>query len=193
MPAGSIRALLALTILGTTAALITLRPATTIIDAFRDLTFLILGHYFALRRGAGEPVQVGPAPLFLPRGTVRFLIFVGFGAVIGLLIYRGEPLNPQQTPAIYTLIVVAGFLLGVVASTIVRWLWERGHRPKRLWADLRAFLTILAAAALIILAWNEAYHFLPDPRSDGRVFPITPEGVRHTLAAIVAFYFGVRS
>lgn len=192
MPAGSVRALLALAILATTGTLIALRPNTQILDAFRDLTFLILGHYYAHRRSAHEPEQVGPAPLFLPRGTVRLLILIGFTAVIAYLFYRGEPLNPTKTPAVYTLIVVFGFLLGVVCSTIVRWMWERGHRPKRLWSDLRATLTLLAAILLILVAVNEAYQFLPEAR-DAIRFPITPEGIRHILAAVVAFYFGVRS
>ncbi len=194
LPAGSVRALLALSILGTTAALIVLRPHSTIPDAFRDLTFLILGHYFALRRTAHEPEQAGPAPLFLPRGTVRFLIFAGFLTAIVLLMRRPRPLSPRETPAIYTLIVVVGFLLGVIFSTGVRWLWERGHRPKRIWADLRALLTLLACIVLLLLAWNEAFHFLPALRENLPDAPtITGEAIWHILAGVVAFYFGIRS
>jgi hypothetical protein len=194
LPSGSIRAVLALSILGTTAALIVLRPSSTIPDAFRDLTFLILGHYFALRRTAHEPELVGPSPLFLPKGTVRLLIFLGFSAVIGLLIWRKQPLNEVATPAVYTLIVVVGFLFGVLCSTVGRWLWERGHRPKRLWSDLRASVTLLAGILLMLLAWNEAYHFLPALRENLPSVPtLTAEGMWHILAAIVAFYYGVRS
>jgi hypothetical protein len=193
LPAGSVRALLALAILGTTAGLIALRPDAVIPDAFRDLMFLILGHYFALRRTAAEPEQAGPSPLFLPRGSVRLIIIVGFAAVIVILIRRREPLNPESTPAVYSLMVVVGFLLGVLTSVISAWLSRSGRQPKRFWADVRATLILLAAAFLILLAWNKTFHFFPPPREGAPRFPLTDKGMEHLLAAIVAFYFGARS
>lgn len=193
MPAGSVRALLALGILGSAAALAALHPNLQIPDAFRDLMFLILGHYYALRRTAGEPAEEGPPPLSLPKGTIRFVLLAMFVAVAVVLFQRREPFNPQATPAIYTLIVVAGFLLGIVTSKFVGGLWSKGRRPKRIWIDLRAVVALLAAIMLVILAWNESYHFLPLRRESGPRPPITAEGIRHVLAAIVAFYFGARS
>jgi hypothetical protein len=193
LPAGSVRALLALGILGTAAALAALHPDSRIPDAFRDLVFLILGHYFALRRTTYEPALDGPPPLSLPRGTIRFVILLMFIAVVVVFVRKHEPLNPQTTPAIYTLIVIAGFLLGVVLSRFAGQLWKKGHEPKRIWIDLRAVIALLAAIMLILLAWNESYHFLPLAREGGPKPPITAEGVRHVLAAVVAFYFGARS
>jgi hypothetical protein len=193
LPAGSIRALLALGILGSAAALAALHPDSRIPDAFRDLVFLILGHYFALRKTAYEPMLEGPPPLGLPRGSIRFIIFLVFVAVVVVFLRKHEPLNPQTTPAIYTLIVIAGFLLGVVISRFAGQLWRKGHEPKRIWIDLRAVVALLAAIMLVILAWNESYHFLPLQREGGPKPPITREGVHHVLAAIVAFYYGARS
>jgi hypothetical protein len=194
LPAGSVRALLTLGVVGTAAALTALMPSKAVPDAFRDLTFLILGHYFALRRGAAEPMQPGPGPLFLPRGSIRFLMMAGYIAVIAILFaQKHEPFNPRTTPGVYSLIIITGFLLGTMLSFIAGRIWTRGRRPKRIWSDLRASLALLAAFALILLAWNDNYaQFLPQVR-EGTTPPITPEGVRHVLAAIVAFYFGARS
>jgi hypothetical protein len=194
LPAGSVRALLTLGIVGTAAALTALVPSKAVPDAFRDLTFLILGHYFALRRGASEPMQIGPGPLFLPRGTIRFLMMAGYVAVIAILLsQRREPFNPRTTPAVYSLIIVTGFLLGTFLSFLAGLIWTRGRYPKRIWLDLRAAVVLLAAVCLILLAWDETFvKFLPTPR-EGTIPPITAEGLRHGLAAIVAFYFGARS
>ncbi len=195
LPAGSVRALLTLCVVGTAAAITALNPGKAVPEAFRDLTFLILGHYFALRRTAQEPQQLGPAPLFLPKGAIRFLILAGYVAVL-VLIFREkrEPFNPESTPGVYSLIIITGFLLGTLLSFVSRWLWNRGQRPKRIWADLRAVLVLLAAVGLALLAWNDTYiQFLPKPRENGLTPPITPEGLRHLLAGVVAFYFGARS
>ena len=194
LPAGSVRALLTIGIVGSAAALTALVPSKAVPDAFRDLTFLILGHYFALRRGAEEPMQPGPGPLFLPRGTIRFLMMIGYIAVIAILLsQRQEPFNPRTTPGVYSLIIITGFLLGTMLSFIASRIWTRGRYPKRIWSDLRAALVLIAALILILLVWNDNYvEFLPKIR-EGTTPPITSEGVRHILAAIVAFYFGARS
>jgi hypothetical protein len=193
LPAGSIRALLALAVIGTAASLTAMQPKVEIDPAFRDLSFLILGGYFAHRRTAHEPEQTGPSPLFLPRGTVRLLLSLAILAVIALMVRHHEPLKPRNNPALYPVIVMIGFLFGVLSRLYTGWLLRHGRRPKRIWADLRASIAILAAALLVLFAWNDAYQFLPVSRESGPTFPLTNEGIRHTLAAIVAFYFGSRA
>lgn len=196
LPAGSIRAILAILILGTSCGLVVSRPDLELPAYLRDLLFLILGHYFALRRGQAEPLQVGPPPLFLPRGSIRLLIILGFCTVLGVIIYRGAPMRPAKSPAVYTLFLVAGFLIGVITSKITDFIVSRGHRPHRLWADIRAGIALLAALILVALAWNEVYPFLPQPRDDlpGRVRTHLKEfGLEHVFGAIVGFYFGSRS
>jgi hypothetical protein len=193
LPAGSIRALLALAVIGSAAALIALHPSVPVSEAFRDLSFLILGGYFAHRRTAHEPEQTGPSPLFLPRGCVRFLLALAVLAVIGVMLQHHEPLRPHDNPALYPLIIMIGFLLGVVSRLYTGWLLRHGRHPKRIWADVRASIALLAAVMLVMFAWNDTYQFLPKPREGGMKFPITDAGMRHTLGAIVAFYFGSRS
>lgn len=198
LPAGSIRAILALLILGTSCGLVALRPDLNLPDYLRDLMFLILGHYFALRRGQAEEKQVGPTPLFLPRGTIRVLIIAGYIAVFALLVRRGAPWRPSQSPAAFTLLLVAGFLLGVISRKLGEWTTAlRGTRSLRLFSDLRAIVTLIAALVLIALSWNEIFPFLPTPRDQlpGRIgrTPLSEIGLEYFLSAIVGFYFGARS
>lgn len=197
IPAGSIRAILAILILGTACGLVALRPDLALPDYLRDLMFLILGHYFALRRGQEEPEQIGPAPLFLPRGTVRLLVIAGFATVIVLLVRRGAPMQPDQSPAAFSLILVVGFLLGVLSRKLGEWIsYFRGHRTHRIFADLRALVALLAAVVLVALAWNQITPFLPAPRGElpGRARTnISEYGLEHYFGAIIGFYFGARS
>ena len=193
MPAGSIRALLALAIIGSAAALIALHPSIPISDSFRDLSFLILGGYFAHRRTAFEPECTGPNPLFLPKGAVRFLLSLAVVAVIAVLLQRHESLKPRTNPALYPVFVMLGFLAGVASRIYSDWLVRHGRYRKRVWSDLRATIALLAASLLLLFAWNDAYHFLPMMREGGPTFPLTQAGFRHSLAAVVAFYFGSRA
>ncbi len=193
LPAGSIRALLAMAIIGSVGALTALHPSVPISDPFRDLSFLILGGYFAHRRSAHEPEVTGPSPLFLPKGLVRAILSVAILAVIVFMLRRHESLRPRVNPALYPVFVMIGFLAGVLSRVYSDWLLRHGRRRKRVWADLRASIALVAAAMLMLLAWNDAYQFLPVLRKEGPGFPITDMGIRHSLAAIVAFYFGSRA
>src|SRR5262245_59920448 len=85
LPSGSIRALLAILIFGTIWAPLLTQPGAEIPAYLRDLLFIIMGHYFAARHLAPEDPEPGPPPLFLPRGSVRFLLIAGSIAVAVIL------------------------------------------------------------------------------------------------------------
>ncbi len=197
LPSGSVRAILAILILGTSCGLVALRPDLPLPDYLRDLMFLILGHYFALRRGQAEPAEVGPPPLFLPRGSIRLLMVAGFTTVLVLLIRHGAPWRPAQSPAAFTLLIVAGFLIGVLSRKLIDWTTSwRGTRPHRIFSDLRALLTLISALILVALAWNQVHPFLPIARGklpDRVKTPLSELGLEYVFGAIVSFYFGARS
>ena len=197
LPEGSIRAVLALAIFATIWILLARQPGEVVPDYLRDLLFIVMGHYFAARRSPTVMATApkGPAPLFLPRGSIRLVIFAGFAAV-GVLLYRqGHLLDPAHNPGVVTLMLVAGFLLGVTLARIGDWWKSRGHRVSRGVEDVKAVVAMLSAAALILMVWNR-YDPLLIPRP--AMFAKMPVrygdyGLEHLFGAIVGFYFGSRS
>src|SRR5437870_2858126 len=87
LPAGSIRALLALAVLGC-LWLVAYRsveqgPDTKLPLEFVYLQFLmvlILAHYFSAHGNTIGSTVSRKSPLGLPRGTVRLILLVGYGA-----------------------------------------------------------------------------------------------------------------
>jgi hypothetical protein len=196
LPSGSIRALLALLIFATTWSLLVLRPSREVPDYLRDLLFIIMGHYFAARRRSDQGDEPGPPPLYLPRGSVRLILIAGSAAVALVLFQRGQLTTPRSNPGVVTLLLVGGFLLGVVLNAVSDALSERGYRPPRLAEDLRALVSLAAALILVVLVLNRLLLFFPQERIDAILSPwvlIDRYGPEHVLAAVVGFYFGSRS
>jgi hypothetical protein len=196
LPPGSIRALLAILIFATTWTLLILRPSEEVPDFLRDLLFIILGHYFASRRAVAAGDEVGPPPLYLPRGSVRLVLVLGSVAVTILLFQRGKLTDLERNPGSFTLILVGGFLLGVILNAVYAWWTGRGHRPPRLVEDLRALIAMAAALLLVALVVNRLFPFVPPAQVEAvfnRPLHLGHYGPEHALAAIVGFYFGSRS
>jgi hypothetical protein len=184
---------MALLIFGALWAVLLLHPDQEVPEYLNDLLFIILGHYFAVR-GRQEPArEVGPAPLFLPRGSVRIMLVVGFIATAVLLHRQGRLLAIGQNPAVVTLFLVFGFLLGVLTHQL--WLRLAGRDrplPRRL-EDLRALLSLTAAVFLVLLVWDQ---FRPPTEQWGLSqinVGLGKIGLSHLSTAIVGFYFGSRS
>jgi hypothetical protein len=195
-PAGSVRAIMALLVFGTLWGSLVLRPAMELPEYLKDLLFIILGHYFAVRGRADAVEEPGPPPLYLPRGTVRLLLILGFVITAVVLYRQGRLLTIEQNPGAVTLFLVSGFLLGVVLRQLAAWWTGQGRRPPRIVEDVRAAVSLLAAVALVLIVWDRIVPFLPRTPAGalhelrlgvGRLGP------PHVLAAIVGFYFGSRS
>src|SRR5436309_1451860 len=86
LPSGSVRALLGFMVMGLIWTLMLLGKEVPLYLQY--LMFMILGHYFAVRRSAPQVDAAEPEPLYLPRGVIRTLIFVGFVGVIAGLYYQ---------------------------------------------------------------------------------------------------------
>ncbi len=103
LPEGSVRALLALMVFGTIWALLVLhedKPAPIPLHLYY-LMFLILGSYFAARRHHQAAAGVRHAhPLHLPRGTLRFLMIVGFIAAVGWGLRNDPQFLDRLTPPV---------------------------------------------------------------------------------------------
>lgn len=183
LPARSVRALLALGVVGLVCGLLIRDPDRPPPEALEGLLFVVLGHYFAARAQAPEDRGAGPPPLFLPRGSVRFLLIaalVAVGVVVvrqdGALVHRG----------VVTLALAAAFLLGLLLTRVTAWWQRRRSRPWRVLEDIRALVGLFALGALALHAF---YGVLPDAGTLG----VGRLGLEQALAGLVGFYFGSRS
>jgi hypothetical protein len=87
-------------------------------------------------------------------------------------------------------------VLGVVMRKVASWWQGRGRRVPRFLEDLRAAVSLIAAAVLVLLVWNRFFPFLPKPRPgalEGLRLKFGSYGPEHLAAAVVGFYFGSRS
>jgi len=202
LPAGSVRALLALMILGLIWALVVLQQTQNIKPPpiyLYYLMFLALGHFFAAHgksiagKGSSEP-----SPLHLPRGVIRTLLLLGFVAVFAWRYYKLQdfdsflklqgPSDSEEQPFL-PFVLVGAFFLGILATHVVRLGRDSSDATPPWFQDVLAWISLLAmlglAAEVIILV-------VINPT-------LEPERQLHmpnwqmALAAIISFYFGVRS
>jgi hypothetical protein len=190
LPAGSIRALLAVLVFATVWGMLLVRPSQEVPDYLGDLLFVIMGHYFAARRsggGAREPgEESGPPPLYLPRGSVRMALVAGTAAVAAVLYRRGVLTRVDRNPGVTTLVLVCGFLVGVVLNALTGWWRQRVKRRHRALEGAQAVGAMAAALLLIALACNRLYPFVPPEQLDAAVghwAHLGRLGPEHLLAA----------
>jgi hypothetical protein len=200
LPEGSVRALLAVLVFATVWGILLVRPSQEVPDYLNSLLFVIMGHYFATRkRTAAVAVpeeEAGPPPLFLPRGSIRLLLAGGSAAVAVLLYQRGVLTRIDSNPGVTTLLLVGGFLVGVILNAFIGWWRARVKRKHRAIEDLQALAAMGAGLVLVALVWNRMFPVVPLDEVDavfnrwGHFGRLGPE---HILAAVIGFYFGSRS
>ena len=197
LPAGSVRSLLALLVAGLTWALILTATENTIeLPLYLCyLLFLIVGCFFASH---GSSIAAGgrpePSPWYLPRGTVRFLLVLGFALVIGWRTWtRGEfprfrTDNPADHPYL-PLWIIGAFFLGIAIDRFVdAWSARRGGPPAA-YQDLLAWVSLIA---ILGLAVEVVVLFLINPTLEVEQQLNMPKW-QTFFAAVVSFYFGARS
>jgi hypothetical protein len=197
LPAGSVRALLTLMVLGTVWALLALPPEKELhVPLYLHyLTFLVIGSYFGTRsvnREAGES-----PPLYLPRGSVRLIIILGFVAVIAWGAYQNPGFLNRMTPSLeqlseqplLPLVIFGAFFVGVIISALAHMVLAGPLGLPAWYQDLQAWVSLLAVLGLgaeviyqlVILPGLEPESAMKLPHWQG------------ILSGIVAFYFGARS
>jgi hypothetical protein len=195
LPAGSVRAMLTLIIVGIVCALLLMPGRGGQPNPIRPylvyLLFLSLGHFFAAHGNTiAERGQDHPSPLHLPPGFIRVLIVAALAATIGWkLATDRDGLLAQITVSVALLqqepylpiIILAGFFVGVV----FRWI-TGGERSY--WAqDVQAWFSLIATLVLAVAA---LIHLVVQPSLEEELHLPTWDGI---VAAVVAFYFGERS
>jgi hypothetical protein len=195
LPPGSVRAILAFMVFGTIWAMLLLpeEKAVPIPLYLYYLMFLILGAYFAARgHGHGPSAPGQPHPLYLPRGSIRFLMILGFAAALGWGYYHNpnffDRLSPTVTDKpILPLVVLGTFFLGVLVARLANLLLAGPEGLPPWFQDILAWISLLAvllftAEILIRLVINPTLNWELDLSAWESI-----------LAGVVAFYFGVRS
>ena len=136
LPAGSVRPIHVLAIVGLICAIILIPGNHTIPPYLIYLLFLMLGHYFAAH---GVTIATrddpAPSPLYLPGGVVHFIIVIALVGCVGWKMYA----NPQglidqfkaslellKNEPFLPLVILGGFLLGVIVRGL-----ESNFSPRR--------------------------------------------------------------
>lgn len=192
LPAGSVRATLALIIAGLFWTLILIPNERNIpVPLFLYFcTATVLLFFFAhgksISRQDGEPPPWG-----LPRGSIRFLIIAGTIGVFGLYYYLHNelPLN-KLVPQPGQLSQWSKLLVALAVGLGSGYLMGRGPwRKSAVFQDIQAWVSLLAmlglAAEIIIVLFIN-----PNLRQELKVDLSTWEAI---LTGIVMWYFGARS
>src|SRR5438105_11201214 len=163
LPAGSVRAILILSIVGLIWAL-TLLPRDKVANVplyLYYVLFLCLGSFFSAHGYsiAGPAPARAPSPLYLPRGSLRGLIVLGFLGILGWKYYTRHDWNavledlklPEIGPkdAVLPVVLLGAFFAGVILSRIFG-RSRGGVRVAPPWfQDILAWIALLATLGLV--------------------------------------------
>ncbi len=200
LPAGSIRAVLALAVLGLLWLIVLFplpgepeplgkRKMDLVFVYLQMLMVLILAHFFTAHGGSIRPHPDAASPLGLPRGSIRFLLLAGY---LGLTYYLWHnhlsfDYPPQAEFLLLLALLLSAFFLGHILTGIVVRL--SGGTLPYWFQDVQAWVALLALVALGILLIVQLFinPSLAEPER------LNLQKLEAGLAALVGFYFGARS
>lgn len=188
LPAGSVRALLALLIVA--VVVVEMLRGHNLDLLWSETLMIVLAHYFATRRKLRIPPDIlrqlqeenefstEPHPLYLPRYTVRLMIILAFLVTAVYLHKQGQLWQPQ---VLSVLGMVGAYLLGVVGRWAFGWI-VAGNEQSLLAttiADFKAF------AVLTVLGLTAAAYLIDQPQ-------LLPPFLQQATLGLTLFYFGSR-
>lgn len=189
MPPGSIRAILALTIVGIVIYQIVIGDGVGLL--LSETLSIVLTHYFASRRSVALPPHLlqlpeirewaehEPNPLWLPRGSIRIIMMVAFVATAIYLLFKGLLFSPN---VVGTIALIFAYLGGV----LIRWWRNRDNVPPKqpqraLFVHVQAFLVLVTCLVMVLLTVNAG-----DNQAG------LPEWLEKFSLAFILYYFGSR-
>jgi hypothetical protein len=192
LPAGSVRAIHVLAIVGLVCAIILIPGSHTIPPYLFWLLFLMIGHYFTAHGvSIARREEQAPSPLYLPGGTVRALIILTLAGCIGWKLYSQHDALIQQfensldklkSEPILPLVILGGFFLGVMVRAVMRRLG-----PHHAFQDVEAWISLIALIGIVLAG---IIHLIVNPSLAETLYMPTWESF---VGGVVAFYFGERS
>jgi hypothetical protein len=200
LPAGSIRALLALGVLAYLWILAAMpgqvgkdegvrKQASQAFIYLQFLMILILAHFF-VAHGKTIGSHISPrSPLGLPRGVLRFLLLGGYLWLAWWMHTQQVDYQMPDTGPVLLMVgvLMAAFGLGYLVTHLMLWVTS-GSLPA--WfQDIQAWVALVAAIlmGIVILVRLVINTSLPLEQQIGL------ENIEMALAAFVGFYFGARS
>ncbi len=193
-PPGSIRAILALMVVGLICALLLIRSHdqyVTIPAYLWYLMFLTLGHYFAARGSArGGSDSWKEQPLWLPRGCIRLVLLAALSATV-IYRYVTDPASFEEqmerslrsftSYPMLPIIIQGCFFVGALLRMVI------GQYPPAWVQDFEAWLSLIA---VLLMAIATMIHLVINPSLSEELSLPFWEGM---LCGVIAFYFGERS
>jgi hypothetical protein len=165
------------------------------------LMFLVIGSYFGAR-GSSPKSKVAreSPPLYLPRGTIRLFIILGFIGVCAYGYARDHSFFTnlkfdveaiKQEPYL-PLAIFGSYFLGTIVATMAGWVLMGEEGMPAWYQDVLAWIAVLAVLAL---AGAVIYQLIIFPTLSPGAFDIKEKlsfPWQSILSGIVAFYFGAR-
>ncbi len=202
LPAGSVRALLALAVLGLLWVIALFHPhgQTTseadkhlplILISLQILMVLILVHYFTAHGKTIGRHLTGHPPLGLPTGVIRFVLGAGYiGLCVFLYYNRADFALPAATSFNSLLLALvatlSGYFAGLVIAGCVRMTW--GDPPPGPYLDLEAWVAILAMIGLGVIVLIQLIN-----HSVSEEYQIQLDTTEAVVSGLIGLYFGARS
>ena len=195
-PRGTVRAILALSVAGSAYWLIAnpaLRMAHTAGGKLPEQLFsallIVIGFYFADRAAQQKNAEkpTGPQPLWLPAGSVRALLVLGYLASVGWLVYQALVADPNADlmaqPGAAAILNIGMFLGGRLGRLILKNFHSTGKsRLAHVIDDIKGVVALLAGAAVVILF---CFPQVPVPTEWRGWFD-------QAMPALISFYFGTK-
>ncbi len=194
LPAGSVRAIHVIGIVGLVCGIILIPGGRTIPPYLIYLLFIMIGHFFAAH---GVTIATrddpAPSPLYLPGGVVRLLIVIALVGCVGWKLYSAhdalvaqfrKSLDELGDQPILPLVIMGGFFLGILVRIVTR-----RFAPGPAFHDLEAWVSLIALLAIFVAGM---IHLVVDPSGkwEERLYLPMWESF---VGGVVAFYFGERS
>ncbi len=196
LPAGSVRALLALCVLGLLWLLVLYplpevggKKVGLVYCYLQILMLLVLAHFFTAHGHTIRPHPTARSPLGLPRGSVRFLLIAGY---VGLAYYLWRTEPRFQYPKVGDIMLLVALLLtayfvGHLLTVFVRFL--SGGRLPFWFQDVQAWIALLA---MLVMGGLIVVELIVKPSLADTQQAEWP-ALDPVLASLVGFYFGARS
>lgn len=191
LPAGSVRSVLAVSVLAMLWVVLLATKGKSLPDYFIYLLYLmtlIVAHFFAAHGSSISHHHEDPNPLGLPKGFMRFLLTAGLvGLVVWYYLHLDDYDQPPQTSMVMPFVLLAAFIAGWLVTGVMR--IAGGGQPPYWFQDIEAWFALIG---LFALGLELVLVLFINPSLEDR-YKVDLTHLEWVLSAAIGFYFGARS